>query len=70
MIGAGKYDAEATMVQESAKASAVLLIVIGGDRGAGFSCQATADVLVNLPAMLRSIADQLEGDIPQLGLTP
>lgn len=62
MTGPGKYDDEATMVQKSTNASGVILIVIGGDKGEGFSCQATMPVLLGLPSMLRSIADQLEAD--------
>jgi hypothetical protein len=61
-IGPGKYDAEATWVRERAKASGVILIVIGGDRGQGFAAQATPEITARLPAMLRDIADQIEAD--------
>jgi hypothetical protein len=65
-IGPGKYDAEATLVMESAHASDVVVIVIGGDRGEGFSVQATLSVTRQLPKMLREIADQIEPEISTL----
>ena len=61
-IGPGVYDDEATMVRESTSAQAVALIVVRGDRGSGFSCQAMEDVILDLPAVLRSLADQIEAD--------
>jgi hypothetical protein len=61
-IGPGKYDDEATWVRERTKASGVILIVIGGDKGQGFAAQATLEVTLTLPAMLRDIADQIEAD--------
>jgi hypothetical protein len=65
-IGPGKYDAEATHVMNSTHASGVIVIVIGGDRGEGFSIQATLEVSLALPKMLRMIADQLDPDISSL----
>lgn len=66
-IGPGKYDKETTMVMEATNAQGVVLIVIGGDRGDGFSVQATLEVTLALPMilpmMLRSIADQVEADL-------
>ena len=61
-IGPGVYDDEATQVRESTSAKGVVLIVVGGDRGSGFSCQAQEDVILDLPAVLRSLADQVEAD--------
>lgn len=69
-IGPGKYDAECTSVHESTKASSVVLIVLGGDRGDGFSVTATADVVWAMPDMLREIAKQLEIDIPGMKAEP
>jgi hypothetical protein len=59
-IGAGKYDPECTAARESAKAAGVLLMVIAGDRGHGFSVQADMQVLLQLPGLLRSVADDIE----------
>ena len=61
-IGPGVYDAEATAARESTNAQAVVLIVVRGDKGSGFSCQALEDVILDLPAVLRSLADQIEAD--------
>jgi hypothetical protein len=50
-IGPGKYDDQATAVQKATNAAGVIVIVIGGDKGAGFSCQATLEVTLRLPAV-------------------
>lgn len=61
--GPGKYDHEATLVREGVGARTVLLAVIGGSRGSGFSLQTESPGdLVTLPAVLRQIADQIEAD--------
>lgn len=62
-IGPGKYDAITTIVRESVSAGGVVLIVIDGAHGDGFSVQATAEVTLNLPALLRAIADSIESDL-------
>lgn len=63
MIGPGKYDDEATMVMERVKAQGVILIVCGGIKGEGFAIQATLHTMIQLPRMLREMADQIEADI-------
>ena len=70
MIGPGKYDDEVTRVQTRTQATGVILIVIGGNRGEGFSCQATLETTLKLPTMLRTIADQIEADLAAKGLEP
>ena len=62
-VGPGKYDDEATLVRERTNARGVIVIVIDGDKGEGFACQADLLTTLTLPAMLRSIADQIETDI-------
>ncbi len=37
--GPGKYDDLATYVRQQAEAKAVIIIVLGGKKGSGFSCQ-------------------------------
>jgi hypothetical protein len=59
-IGPGKYDDLATYVREKARASAVVVIVVEGVKGSGFSVQAQADVALALPVLLRRIADDIE----------
>ena len=60
-LGAGKYDPLCTHVREQAKAECVLLIVMGGDKGNGFSMQ-TANLLLlaGVPDLLRDVARQIE----------
>lgn len=70
--GPGKYDAEATAARESAKAGAVVLIVLDGDRGSGFSVQVLSPgVLERLPGLLRHMAADIEADVqratPEVG---
>lgn len=60
-FGPGKYDDLARLVRIQANAEAVLVVVIGGDKGEGFSVQATADIVLQLPRLLRVVADQIEG---------
>jgi hypothetical protein len=66
MIGPGKYDAETTMVQQATNAAGVVLIIIDGNKGQGFSVQATLAVTMALPAILRAVADQLEADAKEM----
>lgn len=61
-IGPGKYDAECTWVRQRLGARAVLLVVAGGIKGQGFSVQGTPNYLVNLPAVLREVAQIMERD--------
>jgi predicted glycosyltransferase len=61
--GPGKYDREATVVREVTDADAVVVIVIGGRQGSGFSVQASLEFAVKLPALLRRIADDIEANI-------
>ena len=75
MMGPGEYDAECTAARESAGAPIAILIIIGGDRGNGFSAQFITDVpgkppkeLAAVPALLRDVADQIERDQREHGL--
>lgn len=64
MRGAGKYDALATRAREDAEADAVIVIVLGGNKGSGFSVQARGhvaeDVESRLAGLLRNLADAIE----------
>lgn len=59
-LGPGKYDDLASHVRGVAEADGVLLLVIGGTRGSGFSAQLTLDLTLRLPEILRDIARQIE----------
>lgn len=60
MIGPGKYDHLLTKAREEAKATSAILIVIDGERGAGFWCQTSPALLFKLPTILRDVALQIE----------
>jgi hypothetical protein len=62
-FGPGKYDHLATVVRERAAAQAVVVIVINGARGSGFSVQVNSDVNLALVALLRTLADGIEQDL-------
>jgi len=60
-IGPGKYDDICTAARIAANAQAVVLIIAGGNQGAGFSVQAyDPGMLRGLPAVLRDVADEIE----------
>jgi hypothetical protein len=61
-IGPGKYDALCTHVRDQTKARGVLLIVLGGDKGNGFACQADLVTTLALPDLLEHIARQIRAD--------
>lgn len=63
-IGPGKYDDLCTMVRDRAKADGAVVIVIGGERGTGFSCQLDLAMTLHLPDILESIAAQIRASGP------
>lgn len=58
-IGPGKYDDECTMLRESTEAQGVIVIVIGGKLGSGFSVQADRHTTLLLPHMLEYMAAEI-----------
>lgn len=63
-IGQGKYDSECTLVREATHAEAAVVVVINGDRGAGFSVQGHADATPLLPDLLEVVVKQMRADLP------
>jgi hypothetical protein len=63
MTGPGKYDRLCTAAREASGAQAIILIVLGGTHGSGFSCQCSDQIGRELPAMLREVADSIERDL-------
>jgi len=59
-LGPGKYDDLCTEAKEKAEARGAILIIIGGNKGEGFSCQTDILTLARLPSILRVIADEME----------
>jgi hypothetical protein len=62
MIGPGKYDAACTRARDDTQAQGVILVVIGGEHGNGFSCQLPPEIAKEVPAILRVMADSIEAD--------
>ena len=64
--GGGKYDPEVRAAMAATQADAVLLIVLSGDRGSGFSLAindarlSPEEVLSEAPALLRALADRID----------
>ena len=64
-LGGGKYDYELSEVMGSARAKVVLLVVLGGNRGDGFTMAVdetlyAGAVIAEVPSILRAIADSIE----------
>jgi hypothetical protein len=63
-IGPGKYDDECTQARQTTGGS-VVLIVLSGVKGHGFSCQITDPLaFAFLPKTLRETADEIERSFP------
>jgi hypothetical protein len=68
-MGPGQYDDIAGVVRDYTKGKAVIVAVVEGSRGNGFSIQTTdPTILLALPQVLRHIAESIEGDLRQQGL--
>ena len=65
MLGPGKYDKFATDIRQAVSAAGVVLIVLDGNQGFGFSCQADLASTLKLPDMLEHIARQIREDMQQ-----
>lgn len=64
----GKYDRECEYVRQLLRSRGVLLIVLDGPKGPGFSAQGTPEILAGVPEVLRITADSIEKDLrPQSG---
>lgn len=61
--GPGKYDDMATVVQNATSAEAVIVIVVGGNRGHGFSVQGTEETLKAVPSLLDMVARTIREDM-------
>jgi hypothetical protein len=62
-VGPGKYDHLCTTVREKAQAQVAIIIVIDGNKGSGFSCQATPLVMVDVPQVLEKLAADIRADL-------
>ena len=62
MIGPGKYDDIATVARHITQAKGLVLIILGGAEGHGFSVQCDTATLMELPELLEQVASQLRED--------
>jgi hypothetical protein len=69
-LGPGKYDEETESVRKSLGARGVMLMVVDGSKGSGFSCTGELGVLDIAPGMLRHAAEQIELDVKRLATDP
>lgn len=58
--GPGKYDDACTDARIQTKAAGVILIVIDGEKGSGFSAQLPITEVMRLPEILREMADSMD----------
>jgi hypothetical protein len=62
--GPGRYDDLCTQVREKADATLVAIIVVGGNRGHGFSCQTNDPAAAAaLPDFLEQMASDIRADL-------
>jgi hypothetical protein len=63
MMGPGKYDNLCTAAREQADADGAVVILFNGKHGDGISMQATAELTVALPEILRNLARSIEKEL-------
>jgi hypothetical protein len=67
MIGPGRYDKEADKLLKETQAQGIILLIINGNRGEGFSATFAREWAdqhaAKLPAYLRALAHHLENDL-------
>ena len=59
----GKYDNLCTEARLKAKAHSAVLIILGGDKGFGFSVQMPEKAIAGLPAILEHMAAEIRRDM-------
>lgn len=62
-VGAGKYDDLCTEAAKKTDAKGVIMIVLDGEKGSGFSIHATFEILIKLPELLENVAKQIRDDL-------
>ena len=65
-IGPVRYDKECEQVFKSTNANTVILMVLGGEKGSGFSVvSGDPDAVNTLPMLLTEMAHKIENDLAQ-----
>jgi len=62
-LGPGKYDAVTTLARGLTHAQAVVLIVINGVHGSGFSVQSVGAPMAGLPDLLEALAADIRATL-------
>ena len=62
-LGPGKYDDALSMAPLSVRGRTGILLILDGEQGSGFSCQANLAATMQLPALLRNVAASIERDL-------
>lgn len=65
-IGEGKYDAICTQIREDHNADAVVVVIINGHRGTGFSVQASPIAMLKLPDAFHNMAEEMRRDVEKM----
>lgn len=65
-LGGGKYDKECTEVRDKTRADGVVLMVLNGSLGSGFSAQLNLADMMRVPSLLREVADSIEQDMKEI----
>jgi len=68
MFGAGKFDEHATRIREATDADGVIVMVLGGKLGSGFSVQAPLPIQAMLPELLTDLAANIKRDLIAMGI--
>jgi len=63
MNNPGKYDDICAMVREATGAEGVIIAIVRGNLGSGFSVQATPDVLHSLPDALEMVVGEMRKEM-------
>ena len=59
-MGPGIYDDVATRLREELQAEGVVVLIINGNKGNGFSAQVTGEHLLSVSGILRGAADEFD----------
>ncbi len=62
-VGEGKYDKSLTLALEFSYAQEGILIVFDGNKGMGFSVQATEENIAKIPDVLEHMAKEIRKDL-------
>jgi pyrroline-5-carboxylate reductase len=65
-IGPGKYDDICEKIREETNAQGIVVAIIEGNKGTGFSCKVEKNLLRFMPSFLKQMAEGMEKDVDQI----